>query len=616
MDYQKLAQEILEKVGGKSNVNSLTHCATRLRFVLNDNGKANAEDIKAIKGVVGVANSGGQFQVIIGSDVAKVYQPIKDIVGAGENTQESTPQRPLDKVLAIISGIFTPILPVITAAGMIKAVLSLLVVFKVVTTEDQNYQILNFIGDAGFYFLPVFLGATAAKQFKTNQYLGMLMGAILLHPTFTTMVAAFKEGGDAISLFSIPFTATTYSSTVIPIILSVWFMSYVEKFADKISPKAIKFFSVPLIVALVTSVVTFSLLGPAGAIIGQWLGDFFKWLESFGGWVVPTIVGIFSPFLVMTGTHYGLVSIGINNRMTLGYDTVAQPGMLASNVSQGGAALAIAFKTKDPDKRALASSAGITSVFGITEPALYGVTLQNRAALIGTMVSGGIVGFFLGIFNARNFSGGSPGLLTLSSYIGDNTLKYFYTALIGLILAVVISFVITFILYKEDAQESVKEKETVNVTNDLAAPVSGKVIPLEQVKDETFASGMLGQGVAIEPTDNIIYSPIEGTVETIFETKHAIGLKSADGLELLIHIGMDTVNLKGDGFKQLIEVGQKVQIGTPLMEVDFAKIKAAGYEIVTPMVITNAPENLSLNIVSNEEAHHGDILVILNRGGK
>lgn len=616
MDYQKLAQEILEKVGGKSNVNSLTHCATRLRFVLNDNGKANAEDIKAIKGVVGVANSGGQFQVIIGSDVAKVYQPIKDIVGAGENTQESTPQRPLDKVLAIISGIFTPILPVITAAGMIKAVLSLLVVFKVVTTEDQNYQILNFIGDAGFYFLPVFLGATAAKQFKTNQYLGMLMGAILLHPTFTTMVAAFKEGGDAISLFSIPFTATTYSSTVIPIILSVWFMSYVEKFADKISPKAIKFFSVPLIVALVTSVVTFSLLGPAGAIIGQWLGDFFKWLESFGGWVVPTIVGIFSPFLVMTGTHYGLVSIGINNRMTLGYDTVAQPGMLAFNVSQGGAALAIAFKTKDPDKRALASSAGITSVFGISEPALYGVTLQNRAALIGTMVSGGIVGFFLGIFNARNFSGGSPGLLTLSSYIGDNTLKYFYTALIGLILAVVISFVITFILYKEDAQESVKEKETVNVTNDLAAPVSGKVIPLEQVKDETFASGMLGQGVAIEPTDNIIYSPIEGTVETIFETKHAIGLKSADGLELLIHIGMDTVNLKGDGFKQLIEVGQKVQIGTPLMEVDFAKIKATGYEIVTPMVITNAPENLSLNIVSNEEAHHGDILVILNRGGK
>lgn len=616
MDYQKLAQEILEKVGGKSNVNSLTHCATRLRFVLNDNGKANAEDIKAIKGVVGVANSGGQFQVIIGSDVAKVYQPIKDIVGAGENTQESTPQRPLDKVLAIISGIFTPILPVITAAGMIKAVLSLLVVFKVVTTEDQNYQILNFIGDAGFYFLPVFLGATAAKQFKTNQYLGMLMGAILLHPTFTTMVAAVKEGGDAISLFSIPFTATTYSSTVIPIILSVWFMSYVEKFADKISPKAIKFFSVPLIVALVTSVVTFSLLGPAGAIIGQWLGDFFKWLESFGGWVVPTIVGIFSPFLVMTGTHYGLVSIGINNRMTLGYDTVAQPGMLASNVSQGGAALAIAFKTKDPDKRALASSAGITAVFGITEPALYGVTLQNRAALIGTMVSGGIVGFFLGIFNARNFSGGSPGLLTLGSYIGDNTLKYFYTALIGLILAVVISFVITFILYKENAQESVKEKETVNVTNDLAAPVSGKVIPLEQVKDETFASGMLGQGVAIEPTDNIIYSPIEGTVETIFETKHAIGLKSADGLELLIHIGMDTVNLKGDGFKQLIEVGQKVQIGTPLMEVDFAKIKAAGYEIVTPMVITNAPENLSLNIVSNEEAHHGDILVILNRGGK
>lgn len=269
MDYKKLGQDILAQVGGKENVQSLTHCATRLRFVLNDTSKANVEQIKAIKGVVGVANSGGQFQVIIGSDVARVYQPIREILGEQEDQNHSTDQKPLDKILAIISGIFTPILPVITAAGMIKAVLSLLVVFKVVTTEDQNYQILNFIGDAGFYFLPIFLGATAAKQFKTNQYLGMLMGAILLHPTFVAMVAAVKESGDTIHLFSLPFTATSYSSTVIPIILAVWFMSYVERFADKISPKAIKFFSVPLIVTLVTSVVTFTVLGPAGAIVGQ-----------------------------------------------------------------------------------------------------------------------------------------------------------------------------------------------------------------------------------------------------------------------------------------------------------------------------------------------------------
>lgn len=454
MENKQLAQHILELVGGKENVTGLTHCATRLRFTLKDDTAPKTQELKALDGVMGVANSGGQYQVIIGTDVPNVYRPLTDLLGFAQEEQvpDDAPanQKWYEKLMAVISGIFTPILPVITAAGMIKAVLSLLVVFNVVTTEDQNYQILNFIGDAAFYFLPVFLGGTAAKQFKTNTYLGMLVGAILIHPTFVTMVTAVKDSGGSIQLFGLPIYAASYSSTVIPVILGVWFMSYVERLADKISPKAIKFFSVPLITVLITSLVTFFILGPIGSIVGTWLGEFFKWLETFGSWVVPTVVGIFSPFLVMTGTHYGLVSIGINNRMTLGYDTVAQPGMLASNVAQGGAALAIAFKTKDANKKALASSAGITAIFGITEPALYGITLQNKAALISTMISGGVAGFFLGIFNARNFSGGSPGLLTIASYIGDNTLYYFYIALAGLALSVILSFILTFFLYKED----------------------------------------------------------------------------------------------------------------------------------------------------------------------
>ncbi|HFI0151039.1 TPA: PTS transporter subunit EIIC [Streptococcus suis] len=454
MDYKALSAEILSKVGGKENVNSLTHCATRLRFVLVDEAKADEEALKATAGVVTVVKSGGQFQVVIGSDVQNVYNPLTDLIGTPkDHTAANTEEHKSigQKILAAISGIFTPILPVITAAGMIKAVLSLLVVFKVVAADDANYQILNFIGDAGFYFLPVFLGGTAARQFKANPYLGMLIGAILLHPTFSAMVTTAKESGESLGLFGLPITPASYSSTVIPVILSVWFMSYAERFADKISPKAIKFFSVPLIAALTTAVVALVVLGPAGSILGTWLGDFFKALEKLGPWVVPTIVGIFSPFLVMTGTHYGLVSIGINNRMTIGYDTIAQPGMLASNVAQGGAALAIAIKSKNTDKKALASSAGITAIFGITEPALYGVTLQNRAALIGTMTAGGIGGFFLGIMGARNFAGGSPGLLTIASYIGENTLKYFYIAIAGLILSVVISFIVTFILYKDEA---------------------------------------------------------------------------------------------------------------------------------------------------------------------
>ncbi|MBM7641922.1 PTS transporter subunit EIIC [Streptococcus loxodontisalivarius] len=454
MNYQELADIILEKVGGKSNVTSLTHCATRLRFVLKDDSLADDETIKATKGVVGLAKSGGQYQIVIGSDVQSVYRPLTELLDldeSGQQLEETDKAEGLgQKILATISGIFTPILPIITAAGMIKAVLSLLVVFKVVTATDTNYQILNFIGDAGFYFLPIFLGGTAARQFKSNQYLGMLIGAILLHPTFTTLVTSLKESGDSLALFGLPISLVSYSSTVIPVILSVWFMAYVERFADKISPKAVKFFLVPMITTLVTAVIALVVIGPLGSILGDWLAAFFTWLENFGPWVVPTLVGVFSPFLVMTGTHYGLVSLGINNRMTIGYDTIAQPGMLPSNVAQGGAALAIAIKTKDADKKALASSAGITAIFGITEPALYGVTLQNRAALIGSMVAGGIGGFFLGIMGARNFSGGSPGLLTVAAYIGDNTLYYFYVALAGIALSVLIAFVVTFILYKED----------------------------------------------------------------------------------------------------------------------------------------------------------------------
>ena len=390
MNYKEIGQKILEAVGGKENVQNLTHCATRLRFTLADDSKADDEAVQAIDGVVSLAKSGGQYQVVVGSDVPNVYRALEGLLDLDEVSKESSEKQdrtPLQSFLALISGIFTPILPVITAAGMIKAVLSLLVVFKVVAVDDVNYQVLNFIGDAGFYFLPVFLGASAARQFKTNAQLGMLIGAILLHPTFTQIVTTAKESGHGVSFFSIPLTLTSYSSTVIPVILAVWFMSYVERFAIKISPKAVKFFLVPMITTLITAIVTLQILGP---------------------------------------------------------------GTLASNVAQGGVALAIALKTKDTNKKALASSAGITAICGITEPALYGVTLQNKAALIGSIVAGGVGGFFLGILGARNFAGGSPGLLTIAAYIGEDTLKYFYTAIAGLVISVVVSFVVTFVLYKED----------------------------------------------------------------------------------------------------------------------------------------------------------------------
>ena len=390
MNYKETGQKILDAVGGKEKVQNLVNCAKRLRFTLADDSKADDEAVQAIDGVVSLAKSGGQYQVVVGSDVPNVYRALEGLLDLDEVSKESSEKQdrtPLQSFLALISGIFTPILPVITAAGMIKAVLSLLVVFKVVAVDDVNDQVLNFISDAGFYFLPVFLGASEARQFKTTAQLGMLIGAILLHPTFTQIVTTAKESGHGVSFFSIPLTLTSYSSTVIPVILAVWFMSYVERFAIKISSKTVKFFLVPMITTLITANVTLLILGP---------------------------------------------------------------GTLASNVAQGGVALAIALKTKDTNKKALASSAGITAICGITEPALYGVTLQNKAAFIGSIVAGGVGGFFLGILGARNFTGGPPGLLTIAAYIGEDTLKYFYTAIAGLVISVVVSLIVTFVLYKED----------------------------------------------------------------------------------------------------------------------------------------------------------------------
>ena len=314
----------------------------------------------------------------------------------------------------------------------------------------------------------------------------------------------------------------------------------------------------------------------------------------------------------MTGTHYGLVSIGINNRMTLGYDTVVQPGMLASNVAQGGAALAIAFKTKDTDKKALATSAGITAVCGITEPALYGVTLQNRAAMIGTMVAGGIVGFFLGIMNARNFTGGSPGLLTIMAYVGENTFYYLYVAIAGLVMSVALSFIITYFLYKDEEGVELTSEEVVP-TEALAAPVAGKVVPLAKVEDEIFSSEMLGKGIAILPEENIVKSPVKGEIVTIFDTQHAIGLKTDDDVEVLIHIGIDTVNLKGQHFKALAKVGDRVEVGTPIMEVDFAAVKEAGYDIITPVIVTNSAAFKNILGTDQEHATSGDLVVTIER---
>ncbi len=618
MNYQELGNKILNLVGGKENVSKVTHCATRLRFNLKDDSKAQTEALKKTAGVLGVVKNGGQYQIIIGNDVNHVYKPIAEVCEQANSTNAGNDEPEEKKSLGArfidtITGIFTPILPAITAAGMLKAVLAVLTAFHLIDTGGSTYQVINFMADAAFYFLPILLANSAAKKFNCNPYLAMMIGGILLHPNFVNMVAASKETGEAIRLFFIPVYNAGYSSSVIPIILSVWFMSYVEPIADKISPKAIKFFTKPLLTVLVAGAVSLCALGPVGYIVAGWIADGVNLLNTYVSWLVPLALGGLFPLLVMTGTHYGIIPIGINNRMTTGFDTIVYPANLASNIAQGAATFAVAFKTKSQEVKQLATSAGITAVCGITEPALYGINMRFKTPLISACIGGAVGGLYMGLLKVKNYGGGSPGLMTLPGYIGGEGFTDLLHACIGLSIAFVVAFAASFVLYKDkEIQETtspeVLEEKKSNVsgtqeikTITISCPVKGKLMSLSKVSDPTFAQEIMGKGAAILPEENTFVSPVNGTVQMVFDTKHAIGFLSEQGAEVLMHVGIDTVNLEGKYFEALVKTGDKVQVGTPVLKANLEEIKKAGYEIVTPVIITNSADYK--DVITGEEGN-------------
>lgn len=593
MDYEKIAGKILKHVGGEKNISNVGHCATRLRFNLNDESKADIEALKNTEGIVGVVSKGGQYQVIIGSDVPQVYQHLIKMIDLDDNKKaEKKSGNKINSLIDMIAGIFTPILPPLTAAGMLKAVLALIVAFKWVDSASSTYQVINFMADATFYFLPVLLANSAAKKFGCNQYLAMMLGAMLIHPNFISMVATSKEVGEAITVFGLPIYNASYTSSVIPIILGVWLMSIVEPIADKISPKAIKFFTGPLLTILVTGIATLVVLGPLGYIISNFIATGINTLNNYAGWLVPTLMGTFLPFLVMTGTHHAITPIGINNRMTMGFDTIIYPGQLASNVAQGAAALAVSIKTKNSELKQLTSATGITAVCGITEPVLFGVTMKIRTNLIAAMAGGCAGGLFMGLLNTKNFSGGSPGLLTLPSYIGiDAPMSNFYFACAGAAIAFAVSFIVSFVLFKDKESESntTVDKKTVKQFA-VHSPMNGECVALSEVNDPTFSNELIGKGIAIKPNEGKLYAPVSGTIKTVFATKHAITMTSDDGADIILHVGLDTVKLEGKYFNVLVKDGEPVEAGDLLMEFDIDEIKKAGYEVITPMVVANCDQ--------------------------
>ena len=454
MEYAKLAADIIEKVGGKENVTNLGHCATRLRFSLKDAAKAQTDAIKATQGVVGVVNKGGQYQVIIGNEVNEVYAECVKLLDMAaqpqEDCEEDTPEEKkkgiLTRALDIIAGSFFPIIPALAGAGMVKALLSLLVAFKWVDNTTETYQILNLIADAPYYFMPLLLAVSSAKKFKVNEYLAATVGCIFISPTLASLFSAANEAGTVVHFFGIPVTAATYTNSVIPVLLTMWLMSYVEPFFNKYVPKAVRIVFAPMFTLLVTAPIGLIVLGPIGTWLGDGLAAIVTVLNDNVSWLVPTLVGAFTPLLVMCGMHYGLIPIGVNMLAATGTDIVAGPGMLVSNIAQGGASLAVAIRAKKANIKSLATSCGVSAICGITEPAMYGISLRFKRPLIAAMIGGGVAGFFMGIFQVWRFAQVAPSIFALPSYIGPDGLRNMYLAAIACLISFAISFAVSFAL--------------------------------------------------------------------------------------------------------------------------------------------------------------------------
>lgn len=603
MSYNQLAKQVVEGVGGVGNISNVTHCMTRLRFHLKDDSLANKERLMKIEGVAGVTNKGGQYQIIIGTHVAHVFDEVAKIANVSSENQGEVQEKKkgfISNIFDTITGIFAPIVPAIAGSGMIKAVLTLLTIFGLLSKESQTYYILNFVADAAFYFLPVLLAFSSAHKFKANPYLATVMGGVLLHPSLGALVTA----GEPVSFIGLPITLVSYSSSVVPIILIVLVQSYVERFAKKISPNAIRVFFYPLVTILVMTPIALAAVGPIGTIVGDGLAGGFAFLNDRASWFAPFMLGALCPLLVMTGMHYSLMPVALAQYATMGYGTILGPGMLASNIAQGAAAIVVGFKTKDKALRRLALSSGVTALMGITEPAMYGVNAKLKRPLIAVLIGGGVSGLYAGIMNIKTYASATAGIPALPIYVGGDSLWNLIHAIITIVISFVVTAIVTIILgFKETEKELEAKLEEENKKPivspagkkiEVSSPLIGSVVPLGEVKDEAFSTGAIGEGVGISPSEGKVYSPFSGTVEVLFPTKHAIGLKSDDGVEVLIHIGIDTVNLGGKYFESHIQTGQTVQQGDLLVEFDIEGIKKEGFDTMTPVIITNSSQYLDI----------------------
>lgn len=612
MNYQQLGNDIIQNIGGIDNIKQLTHCATRLRLEFYDMNKVNTKKIESLNGVISVVEKGGQYQIVIGNEVQSVFRAIqsqmKDVPSTSHEEAEEEKGSVVNRIISVISTTFTPVIPALIGGGMIKAVLSILVLFNLVNEASSTYEIINFISDAPFYFMPVLLAYGASQKFKTSPIMAMTMACALLHPTWSSLVSA----GELLTFFGAPVVLVDYASSVIPIILSVWIMSYVEKFAEKYSPSIIKFFLKPLLVMFISVPIALIIVGPLGNLLNDLVQSGANYLNAHVSWLIPMLMGAFQPFLTLTGTAWAMTPIATSQISTLGYEIVNGPGMLASNIAQGGATLAVALKAKDENLKSLASSSGFTAVMGITEPCLYGVLLKLKRPFVASMIGGAAGGIYAGITGLVRYAFVSPGLTAIPAFIGKNPMNVVH-AIVTIIISFIVGFVASWILgFKEDEPQEDVEATTAVSKDEVYAPCDGTVKPLSEVNDDVFSQEIMGKGVAIEPNTGNLYAPCDGTITVCFPTGHAIGLKSKNGTEILMHVGIDTVNLQGKYFSPQIKVNDEVKKGQLLLTFDLEKIKEAGYETTTPVIITNSKDFNSIQIENQSTTQHGNTLISLD----
>lgn len=637
MNSKVLAENILRLVGGETNVSTLVHCATRLRFKIVEHGKVDVAALEALEGVITVINASGQLQVVIGNRVPEVYRAfgsisklLEDGDGKRQAVESEASTSAMGRLIDLVAGIFTPLLGAMAAAGVLKGALAIVIALGWLNTKESTYVILHAASDSLFYFLPMLLAITSARKFETNIFVAVSIAGALVYPT----IQGLFDAGQPVTFFGLPVVMMKYTSSVIPIIFSVWLMSYIERFLNRHIHESVRNILTPFFLLVLMVPLTLMTIGPIGISASKLIASVFVSIYSFNPIIAGALIAAAWQILVIFGVHWGFVTVFINDLSVMGHSylkAASSPSVFA----QSGALLGVMVRTKDKKLKALAGSTFIASLFGITEPGVYGVTLKLKKPFICAVIAAALGGAIVGYAKSSAISMGMPGLLTLPIFYGEGFIGF----LIGCAIAFVASFVLTVIVgFDEPTQpaESTRApthsptttpaapvsrqqanavplplKDAPATAEQLGSPVKGELILLEDVDDKVFSSGVVGQGVAILPEEGRIYSPVDGVVASTFTSGHAVGILSQNGAEILIHVGINTVQLEGQHYQMHVAEGDKVQKGQLLLEFDLDAIQKAGYDTVTPMVITNAEEYRVFSLGAARQQQAGETVIAL-----